>query len=364
MASSILPTDPRFIDIAGQRFGQWLVLRLHAKKHKGYQWWCRCDCGTEKPVQGTSLRSDQTKSCGCAAPQKISESRTKDLAGRRFGQLTVLWIDRREGRKIYWLCRCDCGTEKPILAGRLREGGTQSCGHILKRWNAKTKRKCGGSKAQPEYKVWAFMKQRCYNPKNVAYKRYGGRGIVICDGWRDNFGAFVRDMGSRPTDAHSIDRIDVNKGYDCGKCPDCHSRGATANCRWVLFGDQARNRRNNVFVVHRGERMTISECSRRTGVPAGTILARKAAGWSDDRATSEPVRHRRNAASTMPADQKEKLILEVTRSLVSIRDRVRSQVGNERSRCIFKEAFDLAMLHHDQMCRELDNLVSSKPDTQ
>jgi len=84
----------------------------------------------------------------------------------------------------------------------------------------------------PEYSLWLNIKNRCYNPKNPSYSYYGGRGIVMCDKWRDSFSAFYRDMGERPEN-HEIDRRDNNGIYSPG------------NCRWVKKVTNARNKKNS-----------------------------------------------------------------------------------------------------------------------
>jgi hypothetical protein len=83
----------------------------------------------------------------------------------------------------------------------------------------------------PEYMAWVSAKQRCHNPNNPAYARYGGRGIAVCERWRNNFAAFMEDMGPKPSPTHSLDRKDNDKGYE----PD--------NCRWATMIEQQHNRR-------------------------------------------------------------------------------------------------------------------------
>jgi hypothetical protein len=96
-----------------------------------------------------------------------------------------------------------------------------------------------------EYTIWAGILQRCNNPKTKGFKYYGGRGITVCKGFR-KFPHFLEVLGPRPSTKHSVDRIDVNGNYACGRCRDCLENGiGESNCRWVTADVQANNKRNS-----------------------------------------------------------------------------------------------------------------------
>ena len=155
-------------------------------------------------------------------------SRIVDLTGQRFGRLVVIEkTDQRSGRHIIWKCKCDCGKETFINSGNLRRGNTTSCGCLQKE-----RVTTHGKRYSEEYRSWNMMKDRCYNPNNKSYKDYGGRGITVCDRWKDSFENFLEDMGPKPSSKHSIDRINNDKKYE----PN--------NCKWATQTEQNRNKRH------------------------------------------------------------------------------------------------------------------------
>ena len=166
-------------------------------------------------------------------------SAVKDLTGQRFGRLVVIC---REGSTnlgcATWYCRCDCGRESIAEGAKLRKGNTKSCG-CLHDEAARERRTKHGKSGTRLNAIWKAMHQRCHNPSNKDYNRYGGRGITVCDEWLHDFQAFYdwsMENGydeNAPYGQCTIDRIDNDKGYS----PD--------NCRWVDAKTQCNNKSNN-----------------------------------------------------------------------------------------------------------------------
>lgn len=133
-----------------------------------------------------------------------------------------------------------------------------------------------GWKGTAEYTVWCNIKARCLNPNSQAWPDYGGRGICICDEWRDNFAAFLDHVGPRPSPKHEIDRIDNDGHYEPG------------NVRWSLRVRNCRNRRSTRYVLLDGERISLVEAAERRALPYSIVKSRLRLGWSEDKALNTP----------------------------------------------------------------------------
>ena len=203
--------------------------------------------------------------------------RFMDLTGKTFGRLVVVEYLGRGKTNALWRCRCTCGKVKDILAPRLRNGQTRSCGCFRSEVTSK-RSKTHGLKESVEYKTWQGIKSRCYLKSCPSYSRYGGRGIRVCERWRESFEAFLEDMGKRPSNAHSIEREENNGHYS----PD--------NCRWATKSEQARNRRTSRMVTAEGKTQCLAAWAEETGIPYGTIMSRLVSGWTEQKAITEPVR--------------------------------------------------------------------------
>ena len=187
----------------------------------------------------------------------------QDLSGQKFGKLTAIKVvDKTTRFESVWLCKCDCGNLTKVPCTRLKSGKTKSCGsYNVER--LKNRSNCHGKTKTRVYTIWGKMKSRCTQKNSPAYKRYGGRGITVCDEWSKNFMNFYNwSMANGYQDNLTIDRIDNDKGY----YPD--------NCRWVTMKEQQNNRSTNHFIEHNGEKLTIAQWAEKLNVYPSTIYDR------------------------------------------------------------------------------------------
>lgn len=314
------------LDLTGQTFERFTVIREAEARGSNRRWFCRCACGNERIVQQGSLRNGSSSSCGCL--------KTIDLTAQSFGTLTVKSLAPNRGSKRCWncectcgcstvvatealrsgntrscrsfsahfvpmdgqrfsrwlvmreaplkrrsrrvLCKCDCGAESIVRVSDLNSGWSSSCGCLGREKSAETNRRHGGA-SRSEYRIWAAMRQRCGNPKNQAYRYYGGRGIKVCKRWASDFVNFYADMGARPKGL-TIERIDNSRGYS----PD--------NCKWVSRKEQTRNTRWNRQIKYKGETHCLVEWTELLQIPYKRTSSRLARGWDVARAFTEEVR--------------------------------------------------------------------------
>lgn len=236
-----------------------------------------------------------------------------DITGQKFGRLTALEkLPARADGGSLWRCRCDCGNECERNSSTIRKAGsTPSCGCYMKEWSSHlgsnpsfvakrsvTVTRHGNKRrgaTSPEYKTWLRMKSRCYRKTDCDYPNWGGRGIRVCDEWRNDFQAFLDYMGPLPSPAHTIDRLESDKDY------------APGNCRWATRAEQgAENRRGFVSVTVAGVTFAkIADACRHFGVSPTTVNERLNAGIPMDQAfTPGRLKSRRTRESYLRKDRR------------------------------------------------------------
>ena len=189
--------------------------------------------------------------------------------GERFGRYVVLDEAKSNNGKTKYLCKCDCGNIRAVYRANLIRRPNGSCGCISKERISKLNLKHGLSNT-PEHNIWMTMKERCYNPKNHKYPIYGGKGIIVCTQWLNDFSRFIKDMGPRPSVKHSIDRIKVTGNYE------------PSNCKWSTATEQARNRTNNHIIETPWGTITIAEAAEKAGIKQATLSKRILKGFKGD----------------------------------------------------------------------------------
>lgn len=205
----------------------------------------------------------------------------RNIIGEKHGLLEVLSFEKSEKKKNHWRyyykCKCECGKIKIINRDSLVSNKTQSCGCLKKQRVKEANSKHSLSQTRI-YKIYKDIKKRCYNPKSSNYKIYGGKGVVMCEEWLNNFMNFYNwSIKNNYNDSLTIDRIDVNGNYE------------PSNCRWTTMKQQANNKTNNIYYEYNGEVFTGTQLSKKTGIKYNTIRSRISSGMSIDEALNKKL---------------------------------------------------------------------------
>jgi hypothetical protein len=212
-------------------------------------------------------------------------NKTGIAAGDQFGRLTVLADKGMCKRQRIYECGCTCGSVVDVGSRLLKTGRTKSCG-CLRRETTREVHTKHGRTGSGEHNSWLQMMKRCTDPSSHLWKHYGGRGIKVCERWKEAKN-FMEDMGPRPA-GHSIERIDVDRDYEL------------ANCKWATQAEQALNTRRTVRLTVDGHTKTALEWSQISGVPVENIRERHKRGWNDKRSVTEALNEARFSTSNQP----------------------------------------------------------------
>lgn len=212
----------------------------------------------------------------------------KDLTGQVFGQLTVVGRNPENTvcKRPRWDCLCSCGNSHTVSGACLRKGNTRSCGCYQKEHPSRLRH---GMSNALEYDIWLKMKARCSNPQDKSYPRYGGRGISYSPAW-ESFDVFIADMGKRPTNRHTLERVDNNLGY------------TPENCRWATYTEQARNKSSNRFLEIDGVKRPLSAWAEIGAVTPQHLRGRLRDGWGVKAAVFTPPGIKRERAAELWPD--------------------------------------------------------------
>lgn len=210
--------------------------------------------------------------------------RFRDHSGEIHGKLTIKSFVRMHPRNgAVWLGQCECGNSREVFGGSLKRGTIKSCKKCIV-MKAPTHGETVGYKPSTEYMAFMSMKSRCYNPSAANFKRYGGRGVSVCEEWlqEDGFDKFLQHLGRKPADKDSVDRWPNRNGnYEPG------------NVRWATSEEQSGNRDCNRFVTFQGETLCATQMARKYGIQPATLISRLRSGYSPEKAITTPIKHKK-----------------------------------------------------------------------
>lgn len=198
----------------------------------------------------------------------------KIVIGQIFYLLTVISLEEKRALNggYIWKCQCSCGNITSVRADSLKNGTTKSCGCLVKEITT-----THGQSYSVEYQTWASMKDRCSNSNSENFINYGGRGISVCDRWLNSFENFYNDIGDRPSDDHSIDRINNDGNYEPG------------NCKWSTSEEQNNNTSRNKFYNYNGKNYSIEQLSKEYNINENTLTTRLSRGLTIEEAINKPI---------------------------------------------------------------------------
>ncbi len=251
-------------------------------------------CGIIKSIdeyfKAPRMRDGHANKCKVCVTKRQKERYTPrprkthwfDLAGQRLGRWTVIrFLGRIKDRSI-WECRCDCGKIGNIEQYSLRKGLSTSCGCYLAELLPNINRSHGlCADGNPLIFRWHAMMDRCFDPEAKQFHNYGGRGITVCDRWKNDPRAFAEDVGPPPTKRHSLDRIDNDGDYEPG------------NVRWATSHQQSRNMRRNRMISIDGRTMCLADWCKEFGIAADVVCRRVGRGMDYESALRKRTTRRR-----------------------------------------------------------------------
>ncbi len=197
----------------------------------------------------------------------------ENLIGRKFGIVEVIQLTGKIQGRYFWLIRCACGVEKNVADNNLRRMKSCGCQRDYKTIALKYP-----NKDKKTYECWRGIKKRCFQKSSKTFEYYGGRGITMCQEWKESFVAFQADMGNAPFENAQIDRINNNGNY----CKE--------NCRWVTQRANSLNTRRTLRIEYNGKKTTLSDAALEAGLPYKLVWKRwKQLGWTLERSLTEPI---------------------------------------------------------------------------